>query len=163
MNKSEPRVICKLLLTVLSIASFNLSAQFSVVSTGKSVSSDSGSISYSVGQSNFKYFSSSGGSITQGVQQSIIIEELNQVSQSEKIFEIEFYPNPTSNELFILHKKVANLDFELLDATSKSILKGQLKGESSKIELLNYPAGIYFIKLYDTPSKTTRTFKISKK
>jgi hypothetical protein len=163
MNKSEPRVICKLLFTVLSIASLDLSAQFSVVSTGKSVSSDSGNISYSVGQSNFKYINANGGSITQGVQQSIIIEELNQVSQSEKIFEIEFYPNPTSNELFILHKKVTNLDFEVLDATSKSILKGQLKGESSKIELLNYPAGIYFIKLYDTPSKTTRTFKISKK
>lgn len=145
------------------LASFSVLGQSASVSSGKTILSDSGSVSISVGQSVFTYFSNDSGSITQGVQQSIIIEELNNIENTKNDNTISVYPNPTNNEVYVRLFTNHSYNYELLDVSSKLLIVGKLHTDFSRIDLLNYPSGVYFLKLRNMEKQTIRTYKIIKK
>ncbi len=144
-------------------AEYNLSGQSAAISTGKTVTSDSGSISYSVGQVNFKFIQSNSGSSSEGVQQAIIIEGVSQIDEKMNNLEVILYPNPTNNDLFIVHNNPLIIAYDLMDVSYRVLSNGQINSRVTKLELSDFPAGTYFIKLHHLNNKNLRTFKILKK
>lgn len=60
---------------------------------------------------------------------------------------INIYPNPSNGIFKIEHYSNENLIYEITDINGKIILKGRLLAKSSKIDLLNQSAGLYFIRV----------------
>ncbi len=140
-----------------------LSGQAAVVSSGRTVASDSGSISYSVGQVNFKFIQSNSGTSSEGVQQAIVIEEVSNIDENLNKLQVNLFPNPTENDLFIVQDNLSNINYNLMDASSRILCNGQINTRFTKLELSEYPSGIYFLKLDHSNNKNSRTFKIIKK
>ena len=66
---------------------------------------------------------------------------------------IQIYPNPSSGIFQISNPKNLSLDVEITDLQSKIILNTSLDAISKEINLENYQAGIYFVKMYDATSQ----------
>jgi hypothetical protein len=140
----------------------NIYAQDSVISSGVSFSSSSGSLSYSVGQSVYNLYSVSNGVLLQGVQQPFEIFMNGGVSNTKLEFSV--YPNPTSDWLSIDIQNFNNEDiqFELVDVNGRKIISANILTSNSILQLDSFASGFYFINVFEN-QKHIKTFKIIKK
>ena len=89
----------KQLITFLSILTGIVSyGQTSEVASGGSVSNNSGSISYSIGQVAYQSTSNASGSVSQGVQHAFEISTLS-LEENKFNFMLNAFPNPTTENL----------------------------------------------------------------
>ena len=73
---------------------------------------------------------------------------------NEKLNEINIFPNPASNQLFIESSK--NDQFQIYNSIGQLLLQGQLNKGINKIELQEINAGILFIKTSNKTHKIIR-------
>lgn len=73
-------------------------------------------------------------SVTVGINASSLSEEL------------EVYPNPFSDQLFIKYSGNENLSYRILNATGQEMLK-PVSSDPSRLELGDLPKGIYFLEI----------------
>ncbi len=59
---------------------------------------------------------------------------------------ISIYPNPTSNELFIVNQESTKNHFEILNAVGQVIFQGELT-DKTKVETSHFATGVYVVKL----------------
>jgi hypothetical protein len=92
----------------------------------------------------------------------IIKNTANSLLQNDNYFnkqigsEILTFPNPVHNELNIVLSFLIHIDRSTLELTNifgSLIIRKKFSGSSTKLDLSNYPKGIYFIKI-KTPEKT---------
>ena len=139
----------------------NLYSQEGFSMVGGDVVSSKGSSSYTVGQTVYIVNESSSYSISQGVQQPIvllIVEEATEIKLN-----CEVYPNPTNNEANISHTIPNNevLSYKLYDIKGSFVKSGRLENSNTKIDIQSLKSGTYLLNLI-SEGKPTKTCKIIK-
>ncbi len=154
------------ILLFLFIFSFtsNVSAQQSANTSGKNVSQNNTSISYSIGEVYYNTTTTSNSAITQGIQQPYEIYLISGIGNEKDVQLITAFPNPTSSTIKIVTQdiKVNGLNYKLYDLLGKEILSGDITSNQTEIDLNNLMPAVYFIKVFRYNS-TIKYFKIIKK
>lgn len=149
------------LLTILFISFvFNSNGQSSTVSGGGSLKSSGGSITYSLGVTNYIETKNSSLSISQGMQSPFEIFLVSKVNTRDNYL---VYPNPTNDVSFIIEKNFdgESISYEVVDINGRVIEKNISKSNKTKISLEKYQSGFYFLQILKRGKKIT-TFKIIK-
>jgi len=165
----------KIFTLILSLlCTFAVFSQETVSSAGGNATGGGGSVSYTVGQVAYTTITGSNGSVAQGVQQPYEISVTTALEEAKDIaLEWMAYPNPASDFLKLSLKNpessgliIDNLSYQLYDSNGKLLLNEKLDGFESAISMSALPAGIYILKVSESPGKATqkelKTFKIIK-
>ena len=161
----------KILLFILLILSIEVAYCQSIsrevnASAGEYFNNGNSSISWTLGEIVTETFVSDDNILTQGFQQSLLyvfgIDE-----NADSIFNINVYPNPTSNILNIkINSKIkTTLRLELFDISGNCLFNKKISGNqniSEKINFCNYRNSIYLLKIISSTGKFVRSYKIQK-
>ncbi len=152
----------KLLLFLLFVFG-NANAQQAPVASGGNATGSGGSSSYSIGQVVYTTATGSGGAVSQGVQQPFEIFTLSGEEFTQITLQMMVYPNPTTSfvNLKIDNFNFENLSYHLIDLNGREISNQKVNAAVTQIQLENYPAAIYFLKI-NQENTTIKTFKIIK-
>lgn len=155
----------KLLISVLLVFAVlgPLCAQEAVLPSGGDASSNSGSVSYSVGQVAFISISSDSGRVSQGVQQALEIFSLTDIDPRWGDLAISIFPNPVVEQVNLKASGnlPRNLSYHLVDINGKRMLSGKLEQNLQAISLKHISAGTYVLQL-TSQRKPVQSFKIIK-
>ena len=124
----------------------SLIAQQNTVGAGGEASGSGGTVSYTVGQIDYSAQSGTNGTVTQGVQQPLLVGTNNLV-ENAKVFSVVLYPNPTLAELHVDLKEVSldQLNYVLIDATGKQVHTAEVSGKEFTINMIDMSRGSYFL------------------
>ncbi|HKI88685.1 MAG TPA: T9SS type A sorting domain-containing protein [Draconibacterium sp.] len=155
--------IVSILLTLLTF-SIESHSQESVNSSGKDISGNGGTVSYSIGQVAFITNSGINGSVAQGVQQVYEIFVLTGLDDKKGInINCKAYPNPTTQFLFLkiesLH--IENMSFQLFDMNGRLLLNRDIEDFETTIPMSEYVPATYFLHVFEN-KLNVKTFKIIK-
>ncbi len=136
--------------------------QYVFASQGNYTESGDMSVSWTIGDSFIKTAESSDGTLTQGFQQSFL--KIKKIQNTEfASFNAQVFPNPTSGILNVrLEDKVKEYTMEILDVTGKLMHKSNEDQRLVEMDMSNYAAGQYFIRLFNSSEKTMSIFEIIK-
>jgi len=153
------------LLFPLLIISWNSSiAQESINATGEDIQGSGGSMSYSIGQVEYRTNSGSNASIAEGVQQPYEISVITGINKARGIkLSVKAYPNPTIDNIVLEINNIdfASLDVQLYDMNGKLLQSQTVKSKRTQIPMENLVSGIYFLKVRQKHGEI-KTFKIVK-
>jgi hypothetical protein len=128
-------------------------SQSSINAAGNTFTTNSGSLSYSLGQIDFNYYSNTNIVIYLGVQQPQLangtpkVLEVEVPNQNQNIV-FTAYPNPTYDSIKIhLSNSDILYSYMLFDTTGKLLKQGVFKETESIIALENLPTATYFLKV----------------
>jgi hypothetical protein len=141
-----------------------VSAQQSANTTGKNVSQNNTTISYSIGEVYYNTTTTLSSVITQGIQQPYEIYLISGIGNEKDVQLITAFPNPTSSTIKIVTQdiKIDGLNYKLYDLIGKEILSGDITSNQTELDLNNLMPAVYFIKVFRYNS-TIKYFKIIKK
>jgi hypothetical protein len=141
-----------------------VSAQQSANTTGKNVSQNNTTISYSIGEVYYNTTTTLSSVITQGIQQPYEIYLISGIVNEKDVQLITAFPNPTSSTIKIVTQdtKIDGLNYKLYDLLGKEILSGDITSNQTELDLNNLMPAVYFIKVFRYNS-TIKYFKIIKK
>jgi hypothetical protein len=141
-----------------------VSAQQSANTTGKNVSQNNTTISYSIGEVYYNTTTTLSSVITQGIQQPYEIYLISGIGNEKDVQLITAFPNPTSSTIKIVIQdiKIDGLNYKLYDLLGKEILSGDITSNQTEVDLNNLMPAVYFIKVFRYNS-TIKYFKIIKK
>jgi len=151
------------LICCLSLSNYSLSAQSGTVTSGQEASGSGGSLSASLGQVVYQTYTSSGGTLSEGLQQAYEIFIITNTTEIEFDLDVQVYPNPTTDKitLEITEQGLSDLKYRLLDVQGKILMTQDLQSPRTEINFLEKAAGIYFVQLI-SDSQLLKTFKIFK-
>ena len=137
-------------------------AQKGTVTTGGVATGSGGSITYTIGETNYITASGSGGHVTQGLQQPLEIFPL-EISTPELKANVSLYPNPTSEFVVISVEgnNVENLRYELYDMDGRLIATSKMVSNETSILMRDYASATYFVKVINNNNES-KNFKINK-
>ena len=139
-----------------------LSAQNASVSSGGNANGSGGTVSYSIGQVLYSANASSGGKVTQGVQQPYEIYVLSGLDEKDIELSVAVYPNPVTSVLNLKTSQQArNISIHLYDVKGKLLLDEKINNTDHSISMENFPPSAYFIKVY-SGTKELKVFKLIK-
>ena len=150
---------------ILFLMSASVFAQEAVVTAGKTISSSTGSVSYSVGQVVFTTLSGTNGSVTQGVQQPYEIFVATAIPEAAGIdLKMSAYPNPVTDHLTlkISDYESDNLYYRLFDMNGKLLKMKKVTEPQTQVIMQDLKPAVYFLKIIDN-NKEIKTFKIIKR
>ena len=154
------------IITLLFILIFTMdaSAQQTANTSGKIVSQNNTSVSYSIGEVYYNITSNANSVITQGIQQPYEIYLISGIGNEKDVMLITAFPNPTSTVLKLLIQdiKLDGLNYKLYDLLGKEILSGDIQKNQTELDLNNLMPAVYFIKVFRYNSNL-KYFKIIKK
>jgi hypothetical protein len=154
------------IITLLFILTFTMdvSAQQTANTSGKNVSQNNTSVSYSIGEVYYNTTLNSNSVITQGIQQPYEIYLISGIGNEKDVMLITAFPNPTSTVLKLLIQdiKLDGLNYKLYDLLGKEILSGDIQKNQTELDLNNLMPAVYFIKVFRYNSNL-KYFKIIKK
>ena len=154
----------KNIITVLFLTTSILTiAQSNTVTAGGTAISPAGSITYTIGQTNYTTNTGSNATISQGLQQAFEIVTLsnNEIPQIQLTAAV--YPNPTVQNVTLSIKDYdfTDLKYTLFDIQGKLISSGKISQNETRIEMANLPTALYFLKV-NNAATDLKTFKIIK-
>jgi len=138
-----------------------------IAGAGGSNSVSGNSITWILGQVITGTGTSSEGTLSQGfLTGNITVQEITTSVESLYKTDINVYPNPTVAEVIVetnfeFNSESGKLFFTILDMQGKKLQAREIKADNEKIDLSDYPAGIYFIKITNE-QQSVKTFKIDK-
>ena len=74
--------------------------------------------------------------------------------------QINLYPNPVQDKLFINKKTFKNISYQLYELSGRLIATGLLTGRTSEIKMTHYSSGMYFLTLTDVSAKVLLQEKV---
>lgn len=160
MLKSSKKAVTLSILFSLGI--FGVNAQSSTVTAGGEGSGSGGTVSYSIGLTNFEASSGTSGSVAAGVQHAYVTV-VSGVDHPEINLLAEVYPNPTANHVTLKVDEIGtnNLSFVLLDITGNVLQQSSVISSSTIINLENLSNTTYLLKVF-RKKQELKTFKIIK-
>ena len=151
------------LLALLCMNTFFVFGQESVNTSGGDISSSTGAVSYSVGQSIYGIVNGTGGSMTQGVQQpyKVVVSNVGDVGVE---INLSILPNPTSDFLHLTFEEYINYkaSFQLIEGRGNIIQKALVQNMVTSLDLSALASGIYYLQVA-TESEIIKSFKIIKR
>ena len=114
----------------------DVSAQQTANTSGKNVSQNNTSVSYSIGEVYYNTTLNSNSVITQGIQQPYEIYLISGIGNEKDVMLITAFPNPTSTVLKLLIQdiKLDGLNYKLYDLLGKEILSGDITSNQTEVE-----------------------------
>ena len=162
MKKLLPLII----LFIMTAA--NMFAQSAIVPVGGDVQSNSGSVSYTVGQIAVQTTANSSGSIavTEGVQQPYEIQTVGVDNYPQISLNAVIYPNPTENiaqlQLNGFEISANGLRAILYDGNGKQLQSVTITDDLTPFQIGQYATGTYYLELRDG-KQVLKTFKVVRK
>jgi hypothetical protein len=137
-------------------------AQQGAISAGGTANGTGGSVTYTVGETNYINTTAAGGTITQGLQQpyEIFLVGIEEVSLP---VDLSLFPNPT-NDYLILNVAGGNADdltYQLYDMNGKLLSEKKMVNTQTSISMINFASATYFIKVINSKNES-KEFKIIK-
>ena len=154
-------------LAFFAIGLTNINAQGSVVTTTGEATGAGGSMTYSAGEVYIDNVSGAGGSMSSGSQQPMEIFVVTGIVEAEGInLNLVVYPNPTTDVLNLkvdasTTLSIQSLSYQIYDLSGSLLDNKKITDTQTIIEMANYSAAIYFLKVIDD-KKEVKTFKIIK-
>jgi hypothetical protein len=155
------KVLISILLFWIGI---DMQAQEAVTASGGNAAGSGGTVSYTVGQVAYSTYTSSSGTVTQGVQQPYEILVATGIEEASGIsLEFSIYPNPTSDflKLVVESYKLENLSFQLYDANGSLLQNGEIVNKETVLNTGDLAPAAYYLRISDN-EKEIKTFKIIK-
>lgn len=143
-------------------------AQSAIVPVGSDAQSNSGSVSYTVGQIAVQTTANSNGSISvaEGVQQPYEIMTLGVDDYPQIALNAVVYPNPTENiaqlQLNGFEIPASGLRAILYDGNGKQLRFVTVTDDLTTFQIGQYATGTYYLELRDE-SRVLKTFKLIRK
>ena len=141
--------------------SFDAISQECISSSGETLTSTFGSISYTIGQISNVNSVSSTFQIQEGVQQ--VFNQNNSVKIDEGQLDIGviIYPNPCSDFLQIDFKEKSNSKYryEIFNTEGRLMISGELNSKSTKLETRLFPSASYLLRLTGDDKSHSYLFK----
>ncbi len=124
-------------------------AQSGITTSGGDASSESGFVSYSLGQVVYQSIETNSGLLSQGVQQSFGDFVLQIAPSHDSSVLASLFPNPGSSNLNIIWDGPApeGAEAHFYNAQGKLIMQQKLASSQSNFSVENLAQGIYFIKI----------------
>lgn len=139
-----------------------LYAQESSNASGGDATGSGGSVAYSVGQIAHSSNTGSGGTESQGVQQTYFVSTVgsNELSLN---YSLSVFPNPTTNSLTIETSEISGkkLSYQLFNMQAQLLKSNQIVNDITTIDSEELPKGTYFLKIHDAEQEI-KSFKIIK-
>ena len=139
-------------------------AQKTISTTGGEATGSGGTVSYTVGQTDFIAVTGISGAVMQGVQQPFEIFVVTGIQEAHGIsLEIFVYPNPTSGflKLKLGNYVPENLNYHIYDINGSLLQKGEIVNKETVIQTGDLAPAIYYLRLSEN-GKEVKTFKIIK-
>lgn len=95
-----------------------------------------------------------------GQNQLDILQNSLTIGDFEFTGELLIYPNPASNEIMVMNMRYPNLSYRLFNMLGQELMIGSMSNSENRINVENYPEGIYFLHLIDEDTKDSITKKI---
>ena len=156
-----------LLLAALLLVGVGLKGQTSLSATGGDASSNTCSVSYSVGQmatqTAYRVDTDERDrtSVREGVQQTYTVEELKIDGAVPFDFDVKVYPNPTTDNVTIgVEGSIAGMRYELYDIDGRLVKKDSIRTEEQNLDLQALPAGAYLLRVMG--AKACKSYRIVK-
>lgn len=151
----------KLLLLFIFLIVHTSFAQQNVLASGGDNTTTNGTASYSVGLIHYKSATGPGGTSSTGTQ--VPFEIVQQLSIDEnQIITLQVYPNPTSNNIYIVSKQLENLAYSLFDNSGRLLLKGEINELKTLVPLDQLSAAFYILNITQN-NRDFKSYKIIKK
>ncbi|MEX2483568.1 MAG: T9SS type A sorting domain-containing protein [Brumimicrobium sp.] len=150
-------------LTVFAFLALQLQAQEATVSSGGDLNGSGGSVSYTIGQVSYNYYSGSNGNITEGVQQ-IEIEPTSSLEENQFDIDFNIYPNPASDHIIIETgslKGLSKASYNMYDSEGKIVNEGEVSTATTLIDISEFPKSSYYLKII-VDDQIIESFKIIK-
>lgn len=154
----------QLIFTVgLLFISIDTKAQQSLNASGGEAVSNSGEVSFSIGETFYIYKNSNEGTLSEGVQQAYeITDETTSISDLKIKLEAKVFPNPTDDFLILaVDNQTKNLHFKLTDLNGKIIFNQKILNTETVLNMQSLASGIYFLNI-ENEYQLLQTFKIVK-
>ncbi len=137
-------------------------AQKGTVSSGGVATGAGGSVTYTIGETNYITANGSGGQITQGLQQPYEIFLL-QATAAELNINVSLFPNPASEKIVISVESAnaENLRYQLFDVNGKLLQDKLMESNQADIFMRDYASATYFVKVINNNNES-KNFKIIK-
>ena len=155
--------LCSLIIILMSVTA--VFAQYAIVPVGGDAQSNSGSVSYTVGQIAVQTTANSSGSIavTEGVQQPYEIQTVGVDNYPQISLNAVIYPNPTENiaqlQLNGFEIPANGLRAILYDGNGKQLQSVTITDDLTPFQIGQYATGTYYLELRDG-KQVLKTFKV---
>ena len=139
-------------------------AQQTISTAGGEAIGTGGTVSYTIGQTDYNTLTGNSGVVMQGVQQPYEILVVTGIEEANGIsLEFSVYPNPTSDflKLKVESYKLDNLSYQLYDVNGSLFHNGEIVSKETVIQTGDLPPAAYYLKIIDN-QKEVKTFKIIK-
>ena len=156
------------LILLFTMTAANTFAQSAIVPVGGDAQSNSGSVSYTVGQIAVQSVANSSSSITvlEGVQQPYEIMTVGVEEYPQIVLNAVVYPNPTENtaqlQLNGFEIPANGLRATLYDGNGKQLQTLTVTDGLTSFQIGQYATGTYYLELRDG-KRTLKTFKVVRK
>jgi len=137
---------CLVLIIILGCFSFGRAQQTISVSGGNGTSS-TGTISYTLGQVDYTSTTSSGFTISNGVQQAFEIFDVTGISFAPIKFNFSLFPNPATNLVTLSIDSIGleNLTYRVIDLAGREMESGDIFNVYTQIPVDGFADGTYMI------------------
>ncbi len=155
--------LLQLTLVVLFVSCFTvLNAQEAIAASGSNATGSGGIASYTVGQVVYTAYTSTAGSVAQGVQQAFDFSTLG-IENNLINLSLTAFPNPTSSVLTLKIKDYSldNMYYRLYDIQGRILIQNKLTDFTTNLPTQNLAPAIYFLRV-SNQNKVLKTFKIIK-
>ena len=154
--------ICNTFILILTFA-LSLHAQKNIISAGANATGAGGNVSFSIGQIDYLFNSSASFSVSQGVQQAYnltVTAVRNNFVEDDS--NINIYPNPTRDGIFISFEKYNEASYVIYDLMGNQVSNNIIENTSTYISLNHLPAATYIILITQTkmPQKSYQIVKL---
>jgi hypothetical protein len=152
--------ICIILVFTSAITAL---AQQVISSAGAHAVGTNVQLSWTVGEPIIETFTGTSSILTQGFQQG----KLTVTAIEPDIYpgiSLSVYPNPVALELTLVisGNEMANPEYYLYNPEGKLLVNKIIDNQPEKINMQNYPAGTYLLKVFSKEKKSLKTFKVLK-
>lgn len=150
------------LFIIMCVCFINAPAQQTVTTSGQTITSATGNISYSIGQIDYITIENSF-SVSQGVQQVYTKSAVTYIATLDKSITISVWPNPIVNTLFVKinNNAEAGFSYQIFSIEGQLIETKKIRSNNTSIDTHDYNTGVYIISISHARNPTIR-FKIIK-
>ena len=161
--KTKPNFKWVVLLIFITTLIPNVKGQRNSVSGGGKAVGVGGELFYTVGQIDYTTVTATNIALTQGVQQPFEIFILLGINFDNVELTTSVFPNPTTDFITLHLSDISKFGYKYLitDAKGSLIHSGKLVESETKINLSEFCAGIYYVKITEN-SNDIKVYKIVK-
>lgn len=135
-------------------------AQTGTVTAGGVATGAGGSVTYTIGETNFITATGGGGQVAQGLQHPYIITS---IESNNLNVNVSLFPNPTKEYvvLSVEGNSVENMSYQLYDIDGRLLAEKKLESNQTNISMRDLASATYFIKVINNNNES-KIFKIIK-